>query len=119
MQSEAGEFSGLAMAEERPPARDEARPWTRIDEYVVGLARRRTARRAQSPPPRTQPEDPSFSLSTLPFLLLMGALIVIAAAVIFAALPGSAPRPEPTPKPAEKGVAERGWLEDAEREFRR
>lgn len=107
------------MAEQRPPARDETRPWARIDEYVVGLARRRTARRAQSPGPRTQPEDPRFSLSTLPFLLLMGALIVIAAAVFFVAMPGSAPRPEPTAKAAEKGVAERGWLEDAEREFHR
>ena len=107
------------MAEERPPARDEARPWTRIDEYVVGLARRRTARRAQALRPRTQPEDPRFSLSTLPFLLLMGALIVVAAAVIFTAFPGSAPHPEPTQKAAEKGVAERGWLEDAEREFHR
>ena len=107
------------MADDRPPARDEARPWTRIDEYVVGLARRRTARRAHSLRPRTQPEEPRFSLSTLPFLLLMGALIVVAAALFFVAMPRSEPRPEPAPKAAEKGVAERGWLEDAEREFRR
>ena len=48
-----------AMADDRPPAREEARPWTRIDEYVVGLARRRTARRAQALRPRTQPEEPA------------------------------------------------------------
>ena len=106
------------MADDRPPARDEARPWTRIDEYVVGLARRRTARRAQSLQPRTQPEEPRFSLSTLPFLLLMGALIVVAGALFLVAIPRSAPQPEQAPKAAEKGVAERGWLEDAEREFR-
>ena len=107
------------MADDRPPARDEARPWTRIDEYVVGLARRRTARRAHSLRPRTQPEEPRFSLSTLPFLLLMAALIVVAAAVSFVAMPRSAPPAEPAEQAAEKGVAKRGWLEDAEREFRR
>ena len=106
------------MAEDRPPAREEARPWTRIDEYVVSLARVRSARRAGSPKPRTQPEEPRFVLSTLPFLLLMGALLVMAFAVFLVAWPGSRPEKQPQLEEREQGVAKRGWLEDAERQFR-
>jgi hypothetical protein len=106
------------MADDRPPAPDKARPWTRIDEYVVSLARIRSARRARSPRQRTQPEEPRFVLSTLPFLLLMIALILIAIAVFFVALPGGTPKREAVPEAQEKGTAPRGWLEDAEREFR-
>ncbi len=106
------------MADDQPPARDAARPWTRIDEYIVSLARRRSARRAHSVKPRTQPEEPRFVLTTLPFLLLMAALLVIAVAIVLAAWPGSQPQPQPQPDVNEQGVAKRGWLEDAEREFR-
>ena len=106
------------MADDRPPAPDEARPWTRIDEYVVSLARVRSARRAGSPKPRTQPEEPRFSLSTLPFILLMAALLVMMFAVFLAAWPGSRPEMQPQVEEREQGVAKRGWLEDAEREFR-
>ena len=106
------------MADDRPPARDEARPWTRIDEYIVSLARRRSARRAHSVKPRTQPEEPRFVLSTLPFLLLLAALLVVAVAIFLAAWPGSRPQPQPKPEVREQGIAKRGWLEDAEREFR-
>ena len=61
------------MADDRPPAREEARPWTRIDEYVVSLARVRSARRRARRPSRgPQPEEPRFVLSTLPFLVLHG-----------------------------------------------
>lgn len=105
------------MADERPPAREEARPWTRIDEYVVLLARSRSARRARSPKPRTQPENPRFFLSTLPFLILMAALMVIMLAVFLVAWPGSRPEKQPRIEEREQGVAPRGWLEDAEREF--
>ena len=106
------------MAEDRPPAREEARPWTRIDEYVVSLARTRSARRAGSPKPRTQPEEPRFSLSTLPFLLLMAALLVVTLAIFLIAWPGSRPQQQPKVEAREQGVAPRGWLDDAEREFR-
>lgn len=105
------------MAEDRPPAREEARPWTRIDEYVVSLARVRSARRARHPKPRTQPEEPRFSLSTLPFVLLMASLFVMMLAVFLVAWPGSRPEKQPQLEEREKGVAPRGWLEDAEREF--
>ena len=106
------------MADDRPPAPDEARPWTRIDEYVVSLARIRSARRARSPQPRTQPEEPRFALSTLPFLLLMTALLVMLVAVFLVAWPGSAPKHDAVPEAQENGTAPRGWLDDAEREFR-
>ena len=105
------------MADDWPPAREEARPWTRIDEYVVSLARARRARRARSPKPRTTPEEPRFALSTLPFLLLMAALMVIMLAVFLVAWPGSRPDKQPQLAEREQGVAPRGWLEDAEREF--
>lgn len=106
------------MADDRPPAPDEARPWTRIDEYVVSLARIRSARRARSPAQRTQPEEPRFALSTLPFLLLMAALILMAIAVFLVAWPGSAPKHDVVPEAQERGTAPRGWLDEAEREFR-
>lgn len=106
------------MADDRLPAREEARPWTRIDEYVVSLARLRSARRARSLRPRTQPEEPRFLLSTLPFLLLMTALLVVMLAIFLIAWPGSRPQQQPAVEPREQGVAPRGWLEEAEREFR-
>lgn len=106
------------MADDRPPSPDEARPWTRIDEYVVSLARIRSARRARSPRPRTQPEEPRFALSTLPFILLMAALILIAIAVFLVAWPGNAPTHDAVPEAKERGTAPRGWLDEAEREFR-
>jgi hypothetical protein len=105
------------MADDRPPARDEARPWTRIDEYLASLARIRIARRSHVVRPRTQPEEPRFLLSTLPFLLLMAALMMIAVAFFLVAWPGNQPQPQPRPDVKEQGVAKRGWLEDAEREF--
>jgi hypothetical protein len=106
------------MADDRPPAPDEARPWTRIDEYVVSLARIRSARRARSPSPRTQPEEPRFALSTLPFLLLMSALLVMLVLVFLVAWPGNAPKRDSVPEAQEKGTAPSGWLDEAEREFR-
>ena len=106
------------MADDRPPAPDEARPWTRIDEYVVSLARIRSARRARSPRPRTQPEEPRFALSTLPFLLLMSALLVMLVLVFLVAWPGNAPKHDTVPEAQEKGTAPSGWLDEAEREFR-
>ena len=105
------------MADDRLPAREEARPWTRIDEYVVALARTRNARRAHALKPRTQPEEPRFILSTLPFMLLMAALLVVTLGIFLVAWPGGRPEQQPKVEAREQGVAPRGWLEDAEREF--
>ncbi len=95
------------------------RKWTSVDAYFAALARRRTARRSREQHGRTQPEAPRFTLSTLPFLALLIALAVLAALIIIAAWPGN--QPQPAPKPPEqqqKGVAKKGWLQEAEKEFR-
>jgi hypothetical protein len=95
----------------------DAQRWTRPDAYFEALARRRTARKARSPKPRTQPEAPRLLLSTLPFLAVISALAVLAAAIMIAAWPGNQPQPKPRTETREQGVAAKGWLQDAEREF--
>ena len=97
-----------------------ARSWTTPDEYIASLARRRTARRSREPGPRTQPEAPRFTLSTLPFLMLMVSLGVLAVGIFAIAWPG---KQRTERKPAvvqtnELGTARKGWFQDAEREFR-
>lgn len=101
---------------DRPP--DGA--WTRPDAYLGALARKRMFRRAREEKVRTQPESPRLLLSTLPFLALLGLLAVLAVAIMIAAFPGNQPRPKPKP-PAqqEKGVAQRGWFQEAQKEMHR
>ena len=100
------------------PARREA--WTRIDDYFVALALHRTARRKREPGPRrTQPEAPRFLLSTLPFLMLFGALLVIAVGIMVAAWPGAQPEPRRTAAEQELGTATKGWYQEAQREMNR
>ena len=92
--------------------------WTRPDEYIEALARKRTSRRAREPKLRTQPERPRLLLSTVPFLALLSLLAVLAVAIMVIAFPGSQPQlREPTPPAKEQGVAQRGWFQKAEREF--
>ena len=101
---------------ELAPAKE---PWVRVDTYFLSLARRRTARRARSPGPRTEPEAPRFLLSTLPFLTLIGGLAVLAVAIAITAWPASQPPPTPAkPAPRELGIAPRGWFQEAQKEFR-
>lgn len=93
-------------------------PWTRPDEYIEAMARKRTFRRAREPKLRTQPERPRLLLSTLPFLALLSLLAVLAVAMMIIAFPGSQPQVrEPPPAAKEQGVAQRGWLQKASREF--
>lgn len=100
-------------------ARPETRSWTRAEDYMAALARRRTARRSREPNgARTQPETPRFSLSTLPFLALFVGLAVLTVAIIIAAWPGGEARRQPNPQPAEVGTAAKGWFQEAERQFR-
>ena len=96
-------------------------PWTRPDEYMGALARRRTARHSRGGNrPRTQPETPRFSLSTLPFLVLFAALILIAVGIMIAAWPGSRPQPnKPQVAAREIGTAEKGWFQEAQRKMNR
>jgi len=99
-----------------PPVKD--RSWTRIDDYFESMARRRTARRARRPRPRTEPEVPRFSLSTLPFLILIGGLAVLAVGIAVSAWPGSQPQPKAQAAARhEQGVAPKGWFQDAQKEF--
>src|SRR5437764_7076608 len=51
--------------------------WTRVEDYLGALARRRTERRRRGPKVRTQPEAPRLLLSTLPFLVLLAAMAVL------------------------------------------
>ena len=93
-------------------------PWTRPDDYLGAMARKRSFRRAREPKLRTQPERPRLLLSTLPFLALLSMLAVLAVGIMVIAFPGTQPQiREPTPAAKEQGVAQRGWFEKAEREF--
>jgi anti-sigma factor RsiW len=93
--------------------------WTRADDYLGAMARRRTARRQREPGPRTQPETPRLLLSTIPFLALIAALAILAVAIMIVAWPGSQPQPRQASVAREQGVAAKGWFQDAEREFRK
>ena len=95
------------------------RKWTSVDDYFEALARRRTARRARRVEPRTEPEVPRFTLSTLPFLALFLGLAVLAIGIAVAAWPGSQPQPRPQAAQHEQGVAAKGWFQKAKKEMRR
>ena len=100
------------------PAREGA--WTKPETYIGALARKRRFRlaRGEYEKQRTEPESPRALLSTVPFLALIGLLAILAVAIMVLAFPGSQPQPRPKP-PAEKeeGVAQRGWFQEAQKEF--
>jgi hypothetical protein len=100
------------------PARPRA--WTRPDDYLRAMARKRTFRRAHGDKPRTQPERPQLLLSTIPFLVLIGLLAVLSVAIMIIAFPGNQPQPKPRPavRP-EQGVAPKGWFQEAQKEMHR
>jgi hypothetical protein len=94
--------------------------WTRPDDYVAAMARKRTARHKREPKARlTQGGSPRFWLSTLPYLALIASLAILTIAIAIAAFPGSQPLPKVQVAAHQPGVAEKGWLENAEREFHR
>ena len=98
-----------------PPA---ARAWTRIDDYLVHMRRRAAAaRRRHRLAPRTEPETPRFVLSTLPFLALLTVLAVMTIAIMIAAWPGHERPVKARPAVHELGTAEKGWLQEAERDM--
>jgi hypothetical protein len=94
--------------------------WTKPEAYVVAMARKRTFRRTHDEKPRTQPERPRLLLSTVPFLLLILLVGVLAVGIMVLAFPGNQPqhRPMAAAQP-QKGVAERGWFQEAQREMHR
>ena len=96
------------------------RPWTRPDDYLGALARKRSFRRAREPRLRPEVERPRLLLSTAPFLAVMVLLAVLAVAIMIIAFPGTQPQlKEPAPAAKQQGVAPRGWFGEARREFHR
>lgn len=91
--------------------------WTRPDAYVEALAKRRTFRRARENKPRTQTDTPRMLLSTVPFLGLIMLLAILAIAIMVIAFPGSQPAPRPQTAAKERGVAARGWFQEAQKQF--
>jgi hypothetical protein len=94
--------------------------WTHAGDYVEAMARKRTARhKRERRLRRTQPESPRLWLSTVPYLALIAALAVLTIAIAIAAFPGTQPLPrQPQSASAhETGVAQKGWMQEAEREF--
>lgn len=95
------------------------RAWTRVDDYSAPLLRWRIRRRqARKLKPRSETEDPSFFLSTLPFLLLIAGLALMAIAIALVAFPGAQPvrAPQP-PVHRELGTAPKGWFQEAQKQF--
>lgn len=95
-----------------------AHSWTRPDEYVAALARRRTARKSRGPKPANQHEATRFPVHMMPFLALMLVLAILVVATILTAFPGSQPQPKAKRLAAhEKGYAPKGWMQEAEKQF--
>jgi hypothetical protein len=93
--------------------------WTKPEAYLSALVRTRSFRRAHRERPRTEPERPRLLLSTLPFLVLMVLLAVLAIAIMVIAYPGNQPVQKAKPPAKEQGVAQRGWFEEAQKEMHR
>jgi anti-sigma factor RsiW len=94
--------------------------WTRPEDYLGAMARKRTYRRKQPRRARTEPETPRLLLSTVPFLALFALLGVLALGIMIAAFPGFQPQAKaPQLAPREQGVATRGWFQEAQKDFHR
>ena len=91
--------------------------WTRVEDYLGAMARRRTERRRLEPKPRTQPEAPRLLLSTLPFLVLIAAMAMLAVGIMIIAFPGTQPQPHPRLAAHQQGVAAKGWFQEAQKQF--
>ena len=106
------------MAKEHLESPAAAQSWTRIEDYLRPLQRRST-HRLRTLRPRTQPEKPALLLTTLPFVALLGAMILLTAAIVVIAWPPSQPQiaaPVPVKVP-ELGTAPKGWLQEAQKQF--
>lgn len=94
--------------------------WTRPEDYLGAMALKRSFRRGRRGGDRTEPESPRLLLSTLPFFALLGLLAILAVGIMIIAFPGSQPQVKPPPAPPkEQGVAQKGWLQEAEKDFHR
>lgn len=92
--------------------------WTRPEDYLGAMARRRSFRRHRHASDRTEPDSPRLLLSTLPFVAMMALLGILAVAIMVAAFPITQPHEIAAPaSQPEQGVAPRGWFQEAQREF--
>jgi len=92
--------------------------WTRPEDYLGAMARKRTFRRDREGRDRTEPESPRLLLSTVPFLGLIALLGVLAVSIMVVAFPGLQPQHQSAPAVHhEQGVAAKGWFQEAQREF--
>ena len=95
-----------------------ARGWTRPDAYIGAMARKRSYRKAREDKPRSQPVAPQAWLSTIPFAAILIVLAILTAAIIFVAFPGAQPTPKAQqPVAHQQGVAPKGWLQEAQKQF--
>jgi len=95
-----------------------SRRWTHIEVYMEALARRGTERRRRRIQARTEPESPRLFLSTVPIMATILALAILIATFAIAAWPPSQPEFRPKPQQQELGTAQRGWFQEAQKEFR-
>jgi len=92
--------------------------WTRPEDYLGAMARKRGFRRGRRAKDRTEPESPRMLLSTIPFLALMALLAILTAGIAIVAYPGTQPLPGPHQvAQKELGFAPKGWFQEAEKEF--
>ena len=91
--------------------------WIKPETYVAALVRTRSFRRTHRERPRTQPERPRLLLSTVPFLVLIALLGILAVGIMVLAFPGNQPIQKPEPTSHEPGIAERGWFQEAQKSF--
>ena len=91
--------------------------WIKPETYVAALVRTRSFRRTHRERPRTQPERPRLLLSTVPFLVLIALLAILAVGIMVIAFPGNQPIQKPKPTSHEPGIAERGWFQEAQKSF--
>ena len=92
--------------------------WTRPEDYLGAMARKRTFRRGRRMHDRTEPESPQLLLSTIPFLALICLLGVLAVAIMFIVLARRHTQPRAAPvAQKELFIAPKLCFQKAQREF--
>jgi hypothetical protein len=92
--------------------------WTRPDDYLGAMARKRRYRRAREP--RTGRATSPAGLSTVPLAAILAILAVLVVAIMIVAFPGSQPPPRANASAVhEQGVAARGWFQEAQKDMHR
>lgn len=94
--------------------------WTRPEDYLGALARKRSFRHRWHRGERGERESARLMLSTIPFVAMLSLLGILAVAIMVTAFPGSQPVAKAPDLPQhEEGVAQKGWFQEAQREFHR